>query len=108
MIKFLDLVLNDMVRHYQKSQRAQAPIDIQHFFAELLSNFVQYIPYSLYEEIFIVFEKILSLCPDVLTERKLQKCIIAMVDKYTVRSKQHKSTVQNFMKFILNPNNALK
>ena len=68
-----------------------------------MSNFVQYVPYSLYEEIFIVFEKILSLCPDVLTERKLSKCIIAMVDKYTVRSKQHKSTVQNFMKFILNP-----
>lgn len=29
MVKFLETVLADMIRHYSKSNRTQAPIDIQ-------------------------------------------------------------------------------
>lgn len=87
MIKFLDLVLSDMLRSYQKNQRTQPPVDIQTFFMELLSNFVSYIPYSLYEETLFVFEKLIALSSDVINEKVLQKCIVALIDKYTVKSK---------------------
>jgi len=60
---------------------------------ELLSNFVAYIPYSLFEETLFVFEKLIALCSDVITEKVLQRCIVALIDKYTAKSKQLKSTV---------------
>lgn len=87
MIKFLDLVLTDINRFYSKNKRTQPPVDIQQFFLELLSNFVTYIPYSLYEEVISVFEKLIALCPDVFTDKVMQSCIIALIDKYTVKSK---------------------
>jgi hypothetical protein len=75
---------------------------------ELLSNFVAYIPYSLYEETLFVFEKLIALSSDVINEKVLQKCIVALIDKYTVKSKQLKNTVSFFMKFLLNQNNQKK
>lgn len=103
MIKFLDIVLSDMLRHYQKNQRTQPPIDIQYFFLELLQNFVVYMSYSLYEEVLFVFEKLIALCSDVISEKVIRGCIIALIDKYTVKSKQLKLTVHTFMKFLLSP-----
>lgn len=75
---------------------------------ELLSNFVSYIPYSLYEETLFVFEKLIALSSDVINEKVLQRCIVALIDKYTVKSKQLKNTVAFFMKFMLNQNNQKK
>ena len=36
MLKFLDLVLNDMVRVFQKNQRVHLSNEMQFFFAEML------------------------------------------------------------------------
>jgi hypothetical protein len=79
----------------------QPPLEAQYFFLELLQNFVGYIPYSLYEDVLSVFEKILALCSEVLTEKVIKSCLVALVDKYTMKSKALKTTVQNFMKFLL-------
>lgn len=87
MLKFLDLVLNDMLRHYQKNSRPSPPLDIQYFFLEMLQNFVTYISYSLYEEVLFVFEKLIALCSDVISEKVLSACIIGLIDKYTMKSK---------------------
>jgi hypothetical protein len=62
---------------------------------------VGYISYCLYDEIFPVFDKLLSLCQDIVTERILKKCILALVDKYTMKNKAQKATVQNFMKSLM-------
>lgn len=67
----------------------------------MLSNFVEYISYSLYEEVFSVFDKLLSMCQDVINEKVLKKCIIALVDKYTMKSKAHKNSLNVFMKGLL-------
>ena len=67
------------------------------FFLELLGNFVQFMSYSLYEEVFSVFDKLLYLTNDTLTEAVLKKCIVALVDKYTLKSKAHKNSMNNFM-----------
>ena len=71
------------------------------FFLELLGNFVQFMSYSLYEEVFSVFEKLLYLTNDTLTEAVLKKCIVALVDKYTLKSKSHKNSMNNFMKSLM-------
>ena len=67
-------------------------------FADLLTNFSNYISYSLYEEVFIVFDKLLAMTNDVLSEQILKKCIIALVDKYTLKNKAHKGSLTSFMK----------
>ena len=74
---------------------------MQLFFLELLSNFVSYLSYSVYEEVFPVFDKLLYLSSDVLTEHVIKKCTVGLVDKYTLKSKAHKNSVSNFMKIIM-------
>jgi hypothetical protein len=53
----------------------------------LLSNFVSHISYSLYEEVFPIFDKLLALTGDLVDEQILRKCIVSLVDKYTIKSK---------------------
>ena len=71
---------------------------MQYFFLSLLENFVDYISYNLYDEVFSVFDRLLNLCSDVLSEQVLKKCIIALVDKYTMKSKAHKASVALLLK----------
>lgn len=67
----------------------------------MLRNFVPYISYCLYEEVFSVFDKLLVMCADVVNERVLTKCILALVDKYTMKSKGHKNSLAQFMKVLM-------
>jgi hypothetical protein len=67
----------------------------------MLNNLVSYISYCLYEEIFPVFDKLLQMSSDVINEKTLTKCIVAMVDKYTLKSKAHKTSLTAFMKNLL-------
>ena len=57
------------------------------FFLDFLDNFLTAMSYSLYEEVFAVFDKLLFLTSDVINERVIKKCIVTLVDKYTVKSK---------------------
>lgn len=68
------------------------------FFADLLNNYCNYMSYSLYEEVFSVFDKLLLLTSDVLTDKILKKCIVALVDKYTLKTKAHKASLTAFTK----------
>ena len=104
MLKFLDIVLQDIIdgRYCQTGH----PTNLQYFFLDQLTSIVGYISYSLYEEIFPVFDKLLQLCADVMTEDTLRRCIIALVDKYTMKCKGHKHTVSQFMKSLLDRNTA--
>jgi hypothetical protein len=54
--------------------------------------------YSLYEEVFSVFDKLLLLTGDVISEKILKKCIVGLIDKYTLKSKAHKASLTTFMK----------
>ena len=67
----------------------------------MLGNLVNYISYCLYEEVFSVFDKLISMCTDVINEKVLTKCITALVDKYTMKSKAHKNTISQFMKGLM-------
>lgn len=57
--------------------------------------------YSLYEEAFIVFDKLLYLAGETITEPVIKKCIVALVDKYTLKSKSHKASLGAFMKSLM-------
>ena len=74
---------------------------LQGFFLELLENFVVSLAYSLYEEAFAVFDKLLYLAGEAITEATIRKCIVALVDKYTLKSKSHKSSTATFMKTLM-------
>lgn len=97
MLKFLDIVLRDL----KQGEHTKNNVDLQYFFLELLNNFVNYISYCLYEEVFSVFDKLLSLCCDVINEKVVTKCIESLVDKYTIKSKAHKNSLQIFMKALM-------
>ena len=74
------------------------------FFLEMLDNFVGYISYCLHEEVFSVFDKLFTLCNDVMNEKVLTKCIVAMVDKYTLKNRGHKNSLAIFIKNLLDVN----
>ena len=69
-----------------------------------LNSIVGYISYCLYEDIFPVFDKLLSLCQDIITEKILKKCILALIDKYTMKNKAQKASIQSFMKSLMDVN----
>lgn len=48
-----------------------------------------------------MFDKLLTLTKDVITEPVLKSCIIAFVDKYTLKSKAHKVSLTVFMKSLM-------
>lgn len=59
MLKFLDIVLLDIkVGNYCQTNYP----DLKLFFLDQLNSLVNYISYCLYDEIFPVFDKLLSLC----------------------------------------------
>lgn len=89
MLKFLDIVLKDI--HESKFHLTTYP-DLPLFFLDQLNSLSDYISYCLYEDIFPVFEKLLSLCQDILPGSTLRKIILALVDKYTMKSKTQKQT----------------
>ena len=98
MLKFLDIVLQDIkAGNYCHTSYP----DLQLFFLDQLNSLVNYISYCLYDEIFPVFDKLLSLCQDIISERILKKCILALVDKYTLKNKAQKTTIQQFMKILI-------
>ena len=74
---------------------------MQAFFLELLENFVTSLAYSLYEEAFTVFDKLLYLAGEAISQTAIKKCIIALVDKYTLKSKSHKASTTAFMKTLM-------
>ena len=46
----------------------------------------------------------IQLCSDVLTEKVIRASVVALVDKYTMKTKNLKTVTSNFMKFLLETN----
>lgn len=67
----------------------------------MLNNFVPYLSYCLYDNAFAVFDKLLSMCADVINDKVVTKCITALVDKYTMKTKPQKNSLTMFMKCLM-------
>lgn len=65
MLKFMDIVLRDI------RQEVSASPELKSFFLTFLGAFVQSIPYNLYEEMFYVFDKLIDMVKDILSESVL-------------------------------------
>ncbi len=91
-LKFLDIVLKDI---------KAVPVDLCPIFLDILQEFVQYISFTLYEDVFPIFDRLLSLCSDILTEEIVEKCIAALVDRYSCKSKSSKNSLQMFTKTLI-------
>jgi hypothetical protein len=112
MLKFLDISLTDFTAYFTqtsaKGKTLAVPNELQSFFGQLLTNYADYISYSLYEEVFSVFDKLLLLTGDALSEIILKKCIVALVDKYTIKNKAHKASLTGFMKSLFDRSKEAK
>lgn len=97
MLRFLEMVLRDI----KAGGFCQQQADLQYFFLEMLANFAPALSYCLFDEAFIVFDKLLAMCSDVINEKVLTRCILALVDKYTMKSKSQKISQTAFMKMLM-------
>lgn len=68
----------------------------------MLQNFAQYLAYTPFEDALFVFEKLINLCSDSISEETLCACIVGLIDKYSMKPTQLKKTMAMFMKFLLN------
>ena len=114
MLRYLDIVLSDiyLVVMDRKKRLENGSLKLtddqeakfnklQSFLVDLFTNFVGTLSYSPYDEVFAVFDKLMYLTSDVLSEPVLRKCIVTLVDKYTVKSKAHKNSMTAFMKMLM-------
>lgn len=79
MLKFMDIVLLDIVN----GKYCQGNPDLQEIFLDQLNSIVSHMSFSLFEEIFPVFDKLLQICADIMDSESLKKCIMAIVDANT-------------------------
>lgn len=84
MLKFLDIVLKDMV--------APTP-DLKRFYLAMMCNLVPSMKNCIYDEIYGVFSLLLDLCIDEFDGRALSVCLKIFTDKSTLRSKVYKATM---------------
>jgi hypothetical protein len=68
---------------------------------ELLDGLLNYVSCCLHEEVFSVVDKLLAITRGALHERILVKLIEVMLDKYTMRTKAQKLSIQTFTKSLL-------
>ena len=72
--------------------------DLQEFLNGFLLVFARnVIPHSLYDEVFVVFERMLQLSRDFLSPAHIEAAICALIDKYTMRSKMYKLLTKTFL-----------
>mmetsp|Transcript_1902 Transcript_1902/g.2665 ORF Transcript_1902/g.2665 Transcript_1902/m.2665 type:complete len:141 (+) Transcript_1902:3668-4090(+) len=96
MLKFLDITLADI-----RSGNFASNHDLQFFFLDMLNSLLNYMTYCLHEEIFPVFDKLLTLCSEVMTNAVLEKAIHGLIDKYTMKNKAHKQSIQLLVKQLM-------
>ena len=93
MLKFMDIVLTDLIA----GKYCHGKPGIQEVFLDQLNSIVSHLSFSMHEEIFPVFDKLLQISSDVMDAYTLKKCIMALVDANTQKqqyaqgkSKAHK------------------
>lgn len=79
MLKFMDIVLADLIA----GKYCQGKPGIQEVFLDQLNSIVSHLSFSMHEEIFPVFDKLLQITSDVMDVYTLKKAIMALVDANT-------------------------
>lgn len=64
-------------------------------------RFVKWVPHNLNEEAFKVLESILHIVRFNLKYKHIEAITLALLDKYTMRSKIHKETMKTFISLLI-------
>ena len=78
------------------------PEEVIHLFLELLSSFVPYISFAIYEDVFPIFDKLLAICATVLDENIFLKCLSSLIERYNFKNKSQKQSLQGLTKILIN------
>ena len=92
MLQFLHIILSNV---------KNVDLDLKVFLVELTDRISSHIPNYPYDDIFIVFEMLLNLVFPNLSEKAFKNILLSITDKYTLRSKRQKQSLENFISKIL-------
>jgi hypothetical protein len=85
MLSFLSLVLADITPKMVARNQA-----LKEFLLDFLVVFCNCIPHNIHDEIFYICEVVIHLTKKYLQPIHLEKILMSLVDKYTMRSKAYK------------------
>ncbi|KAM3138942.1 hypothetical protein pb186bvf_008955 [Paramecium bursaria] len=68
---------------------------------EYLEIFTTRVPHSIFDETFRIFDLLLQFSVDLLDENLIEKCILSLIDQYTVKGQAQKQSKSTLIKLIL-------
>ncbi|CAD8156743.1 unnamed protein product [Paramecium octaurelia] len=87
-----------------KTIQFQCPQLISKFESQIYSYveiFCQRVPHSIHDETFKIFDILIAFSQDFLDQALIEKCVMALIDQYTVKGQAQKQSKQNFIKMIV-------
>ncbi|CAI2383303.1 unnamed protein product [Moneuplotes crassus] len=103
MLKFINLIINpinsNLPSYYDRPSKMQSKLNA--FLLSFLVNFVRWVPHNLNEEAFKVLETLLVTLRFSLRYEHIEAVTLALLDKYTMRSKIHKEIMSFFISLLL-------
>ena len=91
-LKFLDMMLKEF---------KEVPEDACPIYMDLLNAFVQYISFAIYEDVFPIFDKLLTICSPILNEGIFLKCLSILIERYSFKNKAQKASLQGLTKTLI-------
>ena len=108
MLKFINLILapiNKNLSNYCDRSISKAQKKLNNFLLSFMLIFVKWVPHNLNEEAFKVLDTLLSTLRFSLKYEHIKAITLALLDKYTMRSKIHKETMNLFINLLLEQEN---
>ena len=108
MLKFINLILKPLendINGYYNHPVSKAQIQLNNFLLSFMLTFVKWVPHNLNEEAFKVLDTLLSILRFSLKYEHIKEVTLALLDKYTMRSKIHKETMNSFINLLLEHDN---
>ena len=103
MLKFMNLILkpiNENLKPYEYPKN-KAHKHLTSFILSFILNFVKWVPHNLNEEAFKVLDSLLYTVRPSLEMVHIKAVTLALLDKYTMRSKIHKKLTNTFISLLL-------
>ena len=103
MLKFINIILGPINRNKFIYEYPVPKIykKLTSFLLSFILRFVKWVPHNLNEEAFKVLDSILHIVRFNLKYKHIEAITLALLDKYTMRSKIHKKTMKTFISLLI-------
>lgn len=103
MLKFINIILAPITRNEILYQfpTPSCYSKLTEFLLNFTLRYVNWLPHNLNEEAFKVLDSVLNIIRYNMRYEHIEAIALALLDKYTMRSKIHKETVKKFIEIIL-------